>query len=361
MKSTTIIAFDQHAATTVAAVLSPGHRTPALHPLASDSSTILKFVERLHRAGPITCCYEAGPCGFELHRALSACRIACDIIAPALIPRRAGDRIKTDRRDAGQLAILYRAGALTAIHIPTEQEEAARDLLRCREDIRADLLRARHRLSKFLLRHGRRFTGTKKAWSKRHELWLRAQTWPIAALDQTHRAYLRAVEEAVARLRAVEEDLRALLDLEPLRPRVQRLRCFRGIDDLTALTIAAELGDPRRFATAPSTMAFVGLVPSEHSSGAKRAQGAITKTGNSHLRRVLVEAAWHYRHHPFVSAALRQRQRGAPDTVIAQAWTAQHRLHRRYQRFAARGKPKQHIVTAIARELTGFVWAALTH
>jgi len=359
-KLTTIIAFDQHAVTTVAAVLLPGHRTPALHMLASDSPTILRFVERLRRQGPIACCYEAGPCGFELQRALSAGDIACEIIAPALIPRRAGDRIKTDRRDAGQLAVLYRAGALTAIHIPTEQEEAARDLLRCREDIRADLLRARHRLSKFLLRHGRRFTGTKKAWSKRHDVWLRAQTWPIAALDQTHRAYLRAVEETVARLRAVEEDLRALLDLEPLRPRVQRLRCFRGIDDLTALTIAAELGDARRFPTAPSTMAFVGLVPSEHSSGAKRAQGGITKTGNGHLRRVLVEAAWHYRHHPFVSAAVRHRQRGAPDAVIAQAWTAQHRLHRRYQRFAARGKPKQHIVTAIARELTGFVWAALT-
>ncbi len=360
MKSTTIIAFDQHAATTVAAVLLPGQPTPALHTLSSDSATILRFVERVRRQGPVRCCYEAGPCGFELQRALKGRNIPCDVIAPALIPRRAGDRIKTDRRDAGQLAILYRAGALTAIHIPTEQEEAARDLLRCREDLRADLLRARHRLSKFLLRHGRRFTATKKAWSKRHDAWLRAQTWPIPALDQTHRAYLRGVDEILARLRDVETDLRALLDLEPLKPRVQRLRCFRGIDDLTALTIATELGDPRRFATAPSTMAFVGLVPSEHSSGTKRAQGGITKTGNAHLRRVLVESAWHYRHHPFVSAMLRARQRGAPADVIARAWTAQQRLHRRYQRLAARGKPKQHIVTAIARELTGFVWAALT-
>jgi transposase len=360
LQSITIVAFDQHAATTVAAVLPPGQRTSTLHTLTSDSATIRRFVERLRRQGRIQCCYEAGPCGFDLQRALGRHDIPCDVIAPALIPRRPGDRIKTDRRDAGQLAVLYRAGALTAIHIPTEQEEAARDLLRCREDIRADLLRARHRLSKFLLRHGRRFTETKKAWSKRHATWLRAQTWPLTSLDQTHRAYLRAVDETLARLQSVEDDLRGLLDLEPLRPRVQRLRCFRGIDDLTALTIAAELGDPRRFPTAPSTMAFVGLVPSEHSSGTKRAQGAITKTGNAHLRRVLVEAAWHYRHHPFVSAALRARQRGAPQTVIAQAWTAQHRLHRRYHRFAARGKPKQHIVTAVARELTGFVWAALT-
>lgn len=276
-----------------------------------------------------------------------------------MIPRRAGDRIKTDRRDAGQLAILYRAGALTAIHIPTDQEEAARDLLRCREDIRADLLRARHRLSKFLLRHGRRFTET-KAWSKRHEAWLRMQTWPLPALDQTHGAYVRAVDEAVARLRAVERDLRDLLTLEPLRPRVERLRCFRGIDDLTALTIAAELGDARRFDSAPRMMAFVGLVPSEHSSGAKRARGAITKTGNAHLRRVLVEAAWHYRHRPFVGEALRRRQHGAPDVTVAQAWTGQQRLHRRYHRLAARGKPTPQVITAVARELTGFVWAALT-
>ena len=182
----------------------------------------------------------------------------------------------------------------------------------------------------------------------------------MPALEQTHRAYLRAVDDVIARLRAVEDDLRGLLALEPLRARVSRLRCFRGINDLTALTIAAELGDARRFATAPRTMAFVGLVPSEHSSGVKHARGRITKTGNAHLRRVLVEAAWHYRHRPFIGAALRARQRGAPANVIAQAWTAQQRLHRRYHRLAARGKPNQHIITAVARELTGFVWAALT-
>lgn len=360
LKSTIIIAFDQHAATTVAAVLLPGHRTPALHSLTSDSPTIRRFVARVRRQGPVQCCYEAGPCGFELQRALVAEEVPCDVIAPALIPRRPGDRIKTDRRDAGQLAILYRADALTPIHIPTEQEEAARDLLRCREDIRADLLRARHRLAKFLLRHGRRFTGTKKAWTQRHGTWLRTQTWPLPALEQTHAAYLRTVDEALARLATVDQDLRALLDLEPLRARVQRLRCFRGIDDLTALTIAAELGDPRRFPTAPSIMAYVGLVPSEHSSGTKCARGAITKTGNAHLRRVLVEAAWHYRHKPFVGAAIRRRQRGAPEEAIARAWTAQHRLYRRYHRLAARGKPSQQVTTAVARELTGFVWAVLT-
>jgi transposase len=181
----------------------------------------------------------------------------------------------------------------------------------------------------------------------------------MTALDQTHRAYVRAVDEAMARLHSVEEDLRALLTLEPLRSRVERLRCFRGIDNLTALTIAAELGDPRRFTSAPALMAFVGLVPSEHSSGTKQARGAITKTGNAHVRRVLVEAGWHYRHRPFVGATLRRRQVGAPARIVAQAWTAQERLYRRYHRLHGRGKPNQHVITAVARELTGFVWAAL--
>jgi transposase len=359
-QSTTIVAFDQHAATTVAAVLLPGHRTPALHALRSDVPTVLRFVERLGREQPVQCCYEAGPCGFELQRALTGQGVPCDVIAPALIPRRPGDRVKTDRRDAGQLAVLYRAGALTAIHIPTDLEEAVRDLLRCREDIRADLLRARHRLSHFLLRHARRCTATKKAWTKRHAAWLQAQQWPLPALDQTHRAYVRAVDEGVARLQTVDLELRDYLTVDPLRARVERLRCFRGIDDLTALTIAAELGDPRRFPNAPSLMAFTGLIPSEHSSGAKQARGPITKTGNAHLRRVLVESAWHYRHHPFIGHALRGRQHGAPRGGIDHAWLAQRRLHRRYRRLAARGKPKQRIVTAVARELTGFLWAALT-
>jgi transposase len=359
-KSITIIAFDQHAATTVAAVLLPEDRMPAVQTLSSDSRTILRFVEHVRRTGPVQCCYEAGPGGFDLQRALTAHHIPCDVIAPALIPRRPGDRVKTDHRDARQLAILARAGALTAIHIPTEQEEAARDLLRCREDICVDLLRARHRLSKFLLRHGRRFTATKKAWTKRHHEWLQAQQWPLAALAQTHQAYVRAVHEGVARLQTVDLELRDLLSLEPLRARVERLRCFRGIDDLTALTIAAELGDPRRFPSAPRLMAFTGLVPSEHSSGTKHVRGAITKTGNAHLRRVLVESAWHYRHHPFIGDALRHRQRGAPAAVIDHAWLAQRRLHRRYRRLAARGKTKQQIVTAVARELSGFLWAALT-
>jgi transposase len=269
-ESTTIIAFDQHASAVVAAVLPPGHRTPAIHPLNGDLPTIGRFVARLAVEGRVQCCYEAGPCGFELQRFLTARGVPCDVIAPALIPRRPGDRVKTDRRDARQLAVLYRAGALTAIHIPTEDEEAVRDLLRCREQIRADLLRARHRLSHFLLRHGRRFTATKRAWTKRHAEWLQTQRWDRPALAHTHFAYVRAVDEGVAQLQALDLELRDFLGVEPFRTRVERLRCFRGIDDLTALTIAAELGDARRFPTAPSVMAFLGLIPAEYSSGTKR-------------------------------------------------------------------------------------------
>ena len=359
-ESTTIIAFDQHAASVTAAVLLPGQRTAAVHQLTADLPAIGRFVKRVQRqATAVRCCYEAGPCGFELQRYLLARDVRCEVIAPTLIPRRPGDRIKTDRRDARQLAVLCRAGALTAIHLPTEQEEAARDLLRCREALLADVIRARHRLSKFLLRHGRRYsTGT--AWTQRHAAWLNTQWWALPALDQTYRAYRRAVDEAVVRLREVEADLQELLDLDPLRDRVARLRCFRGIDDLTALTIAAELGDPRRFPSAPRVMAFVGLVPTEHSSGRTRAQGAITKTGNAHLRRVLVEAAWHYRHHPCVGQRLRGRQQGAPPAAIQQAWVAQQRLCRRFRRLLGRGKPRPQVVTAVARELTGFLWAVLT-
>ena len=234
-ESTPIVAFDQHAASVMAAVLLPGERTPALHPLPPDCPSIRRFLERLALPG-VRCCYEAGPCGFDLQRTLLTAGIACDVIAPALIPRRAGDRVKTDRRDAAQLAVLYRAGALTAIHIPTEQEEAVRDLLRCREDICTDLLRARHRLSKFLLRHGRRCPDG-RAWSKRYFAWLVVQRWPLTALEQAFTSYRRAIDDTVARLHAVHTDLQAALTIAPLAPRVARLRCFRGIDDLTALTM----------------------------------------------------------------------------------------------------------------------------
>jgi transposase len=329
-----------------------------MHHLASDPAGVRRFLERLQSSGDIQCYYEAGPNGFCLQRHLTAHGIACDVIAPALMPRRAGDRVKTDRRDARDLAILGRAGALVAVRVPTELEEAVRDLLRCREAIVGDLLRVRHRLLKFLTRHGRRFSDT-RAWSQRHMTWLRTQTWPIPALTDTFTAYLRAVDETHAQLQTINQQLQAVMDLEPLRRRAVPLRCFRGIDTLTALTVAAEVGDAKRFPSARHLMAFAGLIPSEHSSGETRRRGAITKTGNAHLRRVLIEAAWHYCRPPAVGRALRVRQASADDATIRHAWKAQHRLHHRYRRLVARGKSPSAAVTAIARELTGFVWAVL--
>lgn len=360
MQSTTVVAFDQHAQTVVAGILAPGDTVAAVHTLSSDLPTIGRFLARLQAGGALHCCYEAGPCGFALQRYLESQGIACDVIAPSLVPRRSGVRVKTDRRDARQLAVLYRAGALTAIRVPSALEEAVRDLLRAREDACEDLVRARHRLTKFLLRHDRRFTVTKRAWGTKHREWLRGQRWPMLPLTQTFEAYLRTVEEGEARIVAFDHDLQEYLTTAPFAEPVKRLRCFKGISDLTALTIAAELGDARRFATAPQLMAFVGLVPSEHSSGNHRGRGAITKTGNAHLRRVLVEAAWHYRHYPHVGAPLQARQQGAPPAAVQRAWAAQHRLSRCYRRLVGRGRPSPVAVTAVARELTGFVWAALT-
>jgi transposase len=244
--------------------------------------------------------------------------------------------------------------------VPTEDEEAVRDLLRCREDTQIDLTRARHRLSKFLLRHGARFTGAKLAWGSRHREWLRGLRWDKPALTQTCGAYLRAVEEIEARRAQLDQDLRDYLQVAPFATPVARLRCFKGINDLTALTIAAELGDVRRFPNAPRLMAFVGLVPSEHSSGTHTGRGGITKTGNGHVRRVLVEAAWHYRHKPHLGRGLAARQRGAPPAAVRHAWAAQYRVHRTYRRLVARNRPSQVAITAAARELTGFIWGVLT-
>lgn len=266
LESTPIVAFDQHAASVTAAILLPGHRRPALPQLAPDLPTIRRFVKKLQRLGAVRCCYEAGPCGFELCRALTADRVCCDVIAPALMPRRAGDRIKTDRRDATQLAILYRAGALTRMHIPTEQEEAVRDLLRCREDIRADLLRAHHRLWKFFLRHAAASPAPNGRGAARMTCGSaptpgRCRRWP----RRTRPIYGPSLKPAHV-CRRSRPTYRPVSRWSRSPPR-ETLRCFRGVDDLTALTIATELSDPHRFPAARSVMAYVGLVPSEHSSG----------------------------------------------------------------------------------------------
>jgi transposase len=316
-------------------------------------------VERVLRRWPLVrCCYEAGPTGFGLYRHLVGHGIDCAVVAPGLVPQRPGDRVKTDTRAARKLARLRAGGLLEPIHVPSPEFEAARDLVRVREDARLDRMRDRHRLSKFCLRHGRLLPTS--SWTVVRRKWLGEQQFEFAAEQLTFDTYLHAVDLVDARIEQLERAIRETAEQEPWRQLVARLRCLRGIDTLTALALVTEIGDFGRFKCAQEFMAFVGLVPSEHSSGEKRRQGSITKVGNSHVRRLLVESAWHARRRPTVGYELARRQRGQDAVVIERAWRCQQRLHARWQRMAGRGKPQQKIVVACARELAGFVWAIAT-
>jgi transposase len=317
-------------------------------------------VERALRRWPaVRCCYEAGPTGFGLYRHLVARGIECAVVAPGLVPQRPGDRVKTDPRDARKLARLLAGGLLEPIHVPSPDLEAARDLVRAREDARLDRMRDRHRLSKFCLRHGRRLPGL--SWSVVRRKWLGEQRFEFAAQQHTFDTYVHALDLVDRRIEALERAMRETAEQAAWSELVARLRCLRGIDTLTALALVTEIGDFNRFRSAEELMAFVGLVPSEHSSGERRRQGSITKVGNSHVRRLLVESAWHARRRPKVGYELARRQRGQDALVLERAWRCQQRLHSRWQRMAARGKPQQKIVVACARELAGFVWAIATN
>jgi len=316
-------------------------------------------VERvLRRWSAVRCCYEAGPTGFGLQRYLVGRGIDCRVVAPGLVPQRPGERVKTDSRDARMLARLLAGGLLQPIHVPTPELEAARDLVRAREDARLDRMRDRQRLSKFCLRHGLRMPTS--SWTVVRRKWLSEQRFEFPARQQTFDTYVHAVDLVDARIGQLERAIREAAEQEPWCTLVDKLRCLRGIDTLTALALVAEIGDFSRFKTAEEFMAFVGLVPSEHSSGEKRRQGSITKVGNSHVRRLLVEAAWHARRRPKVGYDLARRQRGQHAEAIERAWRCQQRLYRRWQRMAGRGKPQQKIVVACARELAGFIWAIAT-
>jgi transposase len=304
------------------------------------------------------CCYEAGPTGFGLYRHLTAAGIACAVVAPGLVPQRPGDRVKTDRRDARRLALLHAGGLLEPIHVPSPEQEAARDLIRAREAARIERMRARHRLSKLLLRNDRR--PPPGSWGTRRRAWLARQTFAQPARQAAFDDYLRALDLVDARIAALEREIEALAAEPPFAQLVARLRCLRGIDTLSALGIAAEVGDFHRFATAEQFMSFVGLVPSERSSGEQRRQGSITKAGNAHVRRLLIEAAWNGARRPQLGERLAARQREQDPLVRERAWRCQQRLYRRWRRLAARGKPRQKIVVACARELAGFVWAIAT-
>lgn len=328
--------------------------------LPNDLHKLRRYFQRLGRRGTLHACYEASGAGYVLQRNMTSWGYRCDLAAPSLIPTRPGDRRKHDKRDAIQLGRLYRSGELTLIHVPTEAEEQVRDLVRCRGTFQREILKSRHYILKFLRRRGFVFRGGTN-WTQRHFVWIHQLLRP-GVLSHEDRLvlseYLALLEYKLSRRDELDRQVE-LIALEPrYLPLVERLRCFRGIDTHGAMVLATEVGDFRRFQSPRQLMAYFGLVPSEHSSGERRRQGAITKAGNARCRHVLVQAAWSYRHRPSQSAALTQRQQGQDPAVIAHAWKAQHRLHKLFYRVHHR-RPHQVAVVATARELVGFLWAVL--
>jgi transposase len=359
MQQLTHIGLDVHKDTIAVAVLRPDTVTFDERVIPNTPEAVRRLLRRYPDPSALSTCYEAGPTGYDTHRLITSLGIPCDVIAPSLIPKRSGVRVKTDRIDARNLARLHRAGELTAVRVPTPAEEAVRDLVRAREEIKADRRVARQRIRSFLLRYGKRYPKGSDSWSTRFEVWVRALRFEEPASQVAFEHLLGAYFMRDAQLVAVDRQIEELALLEPLAAGVARLRAFRGIDTLCAVTIMTETCDFRRFPSASAYMAFTGLVPSEHSSGASKHQGSITKTGNCHIRRVLVESAWAYRYAPAVRGKLTCRQEGQPPEVVAYSWAAQCRLHTTYRKLSAR-KGANKAVVAVARELSGFVWGAMT-
>jgi transposase len=360
MKKVRFLGLDVHAETIAVAVAEPDGEVRSLGIIPNREESVRKLVKKLGPAEQLQACYEAGPTGYVVYWQLTALGVKCEVVAPTLVPVKAGDRVKTDRRDATKLARSYRAGDLTPVWVPNEEHEALRDLVRAREAAKQDQLRARHRLSKFLLRHGRRAPAGVKAWTQKHEQWIKGQVhFEQPAQEYTMLDYLHEVEHMDDRIRRLEQAIEEAVKLAPPRMQkvIQGLQALRGIAQISAVTIVAELGEISRFGGARQLMSYSGAVSSEHSSGKRIRRGQITKTGNAHLRRIAIEAAWSYRHRPAIGASLRKRQEGLSEEVKEIAWKAQHRLHKRYCHLFAGGKEKQKVATAVGRELLGFIWA----
>ena len=353
------VGLDVHAETIAVAVAESTGEVRSLGIVPNRPDAVAKFIRKVGEPERLRACYEAGPCGYVLYWQLTRLGVHCDVIAPTLVPTRAGDRVKTDRRDAERLARSYRAGDLTPVWVPDAAHEALRDLVRAREAAKQDQLRARHRLGKFLLRHGHRRPEGVRAWGARHREWLGTLSFEEPAQQATCEDYLHEVDHAAERVARLERAIDEAVQRAPaaMRAVIAALQTLRGVRQVTAATIVSEAGALTRFPHPRQLMAYSGAVPSEHSSGGAIRRGAITKAGNAHLRRVVVEAAWAYRHGPSCTGALRRRQQGQPPGITALAWKAQRRLCARYRRLLARGKPHPHAAAAVARELLGFIWA----
>ena len=357
MEKIRFVGLDVHSRSIAVAVAEANGLPPEnLVTIPTDTAALMKQLKKLGPLKNLRVCYEAGPTGFGLCRDLSAAGVNCVVVAPSLVPVQHGDRVKTDRRDAVKLGRFLRSGDLTPIHVPEPETEAMRDLERARDDAKNAQRAARQQLGKFLLRHGRRYEG-KSAWTSAHLEWIRAQRFTQQAQQRVTVDYLKAVEDATARVERLTKDITELVEKWSLAPLVKALQALRGVQLVTAVIIAAELGDLARFKTPRELMAYLGLVPSEHSSGESKRRGRITRTGNKHVRRALVESAWSYRYRPSMSAVIKKRNKGLDDGVQKIAWKAQQRLHGRYTRLMEKGKTKQKTVVAVAREMTGFIWA----
>jgi transposase len=361
MSKVRFVGLDVHAETIAVAVAETGGEVRALGVIPNRLESVRKLIQKLGPVQHLRACYEAGPTGYVLYWQLTKLGVACAVIAPSLVPSKPGERVKTDRRDAEKLARCYRAGELTPVWVPDADHEALRDLVRAREAAKKDQLKARHRLGKFLLRHGRRPEGL-KAWTKQHLEWIKSHVrFEQPALEATLADYLEEVDHVAARIVKLEKAIDEAVEQAPaeIRAVIEALQALRGVAQTSAATIVSELGSLSRFSSPRQLMGYSGLVAREHSSGSHVQRGAITKTGNSHFRRVLVEAAWAYQHRPNVTGFLLRRQKNLAisDEAKQIAWKAQQRLHKRYQAMLACGKNKNQIVTALGRELVGFVWA----
>jgi len=360
------VGLDVHAETIAVAVAEEAGEVRSLGVIPNRLESIRKLMGKLAPAGSLKCCYEAGPTGYVLYWQLTQMGVACEVIAPSLIPTKAGDRVKTDRRDAEKLARCFRAGELTAVWVPDAAHEALRDLVRAREAAKKDQLRHRHRLGKFLLRHGKRPTNAGKAWTKKYVNWIRIHVrFEQSALNATVAHYLEEVDHIAERIQKLEKAIdEAIAQAAPeIRAVIEALQALRGVAQTTAATVVCELGRLSRFSNPRQVMGYSGLVPREYSTGNRVQRGAITKTGNAHLRRVLVEAAWTYQHRPNVQGRVLRRQKSLSlsEEATRIAWKAQQRLHKRFTALSARSKNNNVIVTALARELLGFMWAIAVH
>ena len=354
------LGLDVHAETIAVAVAEPKGETRSLGTIANREDSIRKFINKLGSPEQLRACYEAGPTGFVLYWQLTQLGVDCAVVAPSLVPKKPGDRVKTDRRDALKLAHCHRNGDLTAVWVPDDASEALRDLVRQREAAKQDQLRARHRLTKFLLRTGQRPPLGLKPWTERYMRWLAQVRYAQPAQEVTRLDCMNEFEHMSARVKRLEEAILEVVKQAPqaMQELIRGLQALRGVAHISAVTIAAELGNiSSRFQTARKLMGYSGAFPSEDSSGNRIRKGGITKSGNAHLRRIVMESAWCYQHLPRVGEKLRKRHQGVPAEIIEISWKAQNRLYKRYRKLTMAGKDQRKVITAVGRELLGFIWA----